>query len=72
MTGGHHHNWFLVSDEDAEVVAACDEILTLIEERSKYDKELRITDNKPDNYDKRDKPDGSGDWGQIQNFGQEQ
>ena len=53
-------DWYLVNDEKEEIIAERNDIAELIEMREHLDEETRITDNKEENYDKRNQSDSSG------------
>lgn len=58
-------DWYLVNDEKEEIIAERDDITDLIEMRENLEEETRITDNKEENYDRRNQSDSSGHWGQV-------
>lgn len=61
-------SWYLVSDEDREIVAERNDILDVLKIREHTDADTRITDTEPDNYDRRNRPDDSGNQGILQSL----
>lgn len=57
--------WYLVSDEDEEIIAERDDILDIIEMREHINKETRITDKEEENYDRRNQSETGAAWGRV-------